>query len=803
MNPTATTSSDLKALLKTHFGFDDFRPNQQAIIKAVINKEDVITIMPTGGGKSLCFQLAALALPGTAIVVSPLISLMKDQVDALNANGISAAYFNSSQPASQQQDVLKKLEQNALKLLYLAPESLGQVNFLFNEITINLFAIDEAHCISSWGHDFRPAYQQLGHLKTNFPSTPIIALTATADRATRKDIANQLTIPHAKTFIASFDRPNLYLDVRPGRQRKEQILRFLKRHADESGIIYCLSRKNTEKLAATLVRKGYNAQAYHAGLAADKRSEIQENFSNDVTPIVVATIAFGMGIDKSNVRWVIHYNLPKNIEGYYQEIGRAGRDGLAAHTILFHSYSDIRMLRNFAEDSANSEFQLAKLNRMQQFAESLNCRRKMLLGYFGEHLTKDCGHCDNCKNPPHYFDGTLIAQKVCSAVARLKEREAAGLVVDVLRGAETAQVFEKGYQNIKTYGAAKAISWKNLHDYVIQLVNQGILEIWFHEGGRLVLTPLAKTVLFDGKTVKLANIEKHNAEAQSKFTVPEKHHQRGKLFDLLKTKRRAIASEKNIPPYAIFNDASLEDMEARMPQTTTEFSDIYGVGQAKLNTYGATFIAVIKQFIASHPKKKPSEKFDFGNPLEPVGATRPKRQSRTRKSHKTLHDKLEDLCDKLLDKNEKKATIPTHQDLDKLANTKPRQVKSFQAIDLDCSLKHQAAILKVINRHLDEKGRKRPSHEHSYDLFMNHQMSVQEVASHRGLSENTIYGHLLKMYLDGHKLAIQNFISQDEIDRVQQAKKKLDNPDSLKVYFDYFDQALPYWKLRWGLDLGK
>jgi len=413
-----TTDTTLN-LLKTHFGYSRFRRNQESIINDILSGNDVLTIMPTGGGKSLCFQLPALVFSGTTIVISPLIALMKDQVDALLANGIAAAYYNSSQEPNTQNETLKILQRGELKLFYVAPESLQNLIRYFSVINISLIAVDEAHCISSWGHDFRPAYTQLGNLKMQFPNTPIAAFTATADSATQQDIVKQLNIPEAKVHLSSFDRKNLYLEVRPGNNRIKQILKFLDLRPDESGIIYCLSRKSTEKLASKLNSNGFKAKAYHAGLSAEKRSTIQESFINDNTPIIVATIAFGMGIDKSNVRWVIHYNMPKNIEGYYQEIGRSGRDGLPADNLLFYSYADVVQLRKFTQGSSNEEYQIAKLNRMQQFAEALSCRRIALLNYFGEHFTENCGNCDICNTPPNYFDGTMLAKKVCSAVSRL------------------------------------------------------------------------------------------------------------------------------------------------------------------------------------------------------------------------------------------------------------------------------------------------------------------------------------------------------------------------------------------------
>ncbi|MEO5790309.1 DNA helicase RecQ [Gelidibacter sp.] len=587
-----TTDTTLK-LLKTHFGYRTFRPNQERIVNDIINGNDVLTIMPTGGGKSVCFQLPALALPGTAIVISPLIALMKDQVDALLTNGIPAAYYNSSQEVSVQNETLKRLQAGGLKLIYVAPESLKTLFPYFSDIKINLIAVDEAHCISSWGHDFRPAYTQLGYLKKQFPNKPIAAFTATADGATQQDIITQLNIREAKVHLSSFDRKNLYLEVRPGNDRINQIIKFLKTRPDESGIIYCLSRKGTQEVTAKLNKSGFKAKAYHAGLTADKRNSIQESFINDRTPIIVATIAFGMGIDKSNVRWVIHYNMPKNIEGYYQEIGRGGRDGLPAYNILFYSYADVVQLRKFTEGASNANYQIAKLNRMQQFAEALSCRRIALLNYFGEHHTENCNNCDVCKAPPQYFDGTLLTKKVCSAVYRLKELEPTGMVIDLLRGAQNAQILIKGYQNIKTYGILKDISWLDLQQYIIQMLNQGILEIRFHENGRLLLTPLANAVLFQDRQVRLATPQKQVLATKE---VRPKNMMDSELFQKLRELRLAIAKEAKVPAYVVFSDATLKDMEARRPRTKTEFKEVLGIGKVKAERYGKYFLKAIAMF---------------------------------------------------------------------------------------------------------------------------------------------------------------------------------------------------------------
>jgi ATP-dependent DNA helicase RecQ len=600
-------SEILHAKLKENFGFEKFRPNQEKIIQAILSGQDTLAIMPTGGGKSICFQLPALLLPGITIVISPLIALMKDQVDSLKTNGISACYINSSQSTEEQQYYIDNLKSNNFKLVYIAPESLSYLDTVFNELTISVIAIDEAHCISSWGHDFRPAYTNLGYLKSRFPATPVLALTATADKATRTDIIKQLNLKNPNTFLSSFDRANLSLEVRPALDRVKQIIDFVQHKPNESGIIYCLSRKTTEELAEKLQKAGIKAKAYHAGLDNTVRAKTQDEFINDDIQVVCATIAFGMGIDKSDVRWVIHYNLPKNIEGYYQEIGRAGRDGLPAETILFESYADVIQLQKFASEGLNADVQLAKLDRMKQYADAVSCRRKILLSYFGELITNDCGNCDICKNPPTFFDGTILAQKALSAIARLKESEPLAVIIDFLRGSKNAYIYEKNYQHLKTYGIGTDISWYDWNQYLIQLINLGYCEIAFHLHNKILLTPLARKVLFEGEKVKLNTVVKKVID-KNEIKETRTKTVKNSLFDTLRRLRYDIAQEEEVPAYVIFSDAALRQMETLRPMSDEELLAIDGVGKTKLEKYGSEFINAIIEFQKSKKKNTKSKK---------------------------------------------------------------------------------------------------------------------------------------------------------------------------------------------------
>ena len=600
------------AALKKYFGYDQFRPLQSDIIQNVFNGRDTLVLMPTGGGKSVCFQVPAITLEGVTVVVSPLIALMKDQVEGLSANGIPAAFINSSMTMEQQRNVETALLAGYLKLLYVSPEKLVSQSFqpLLKSLKISLFAIDEAHCISSWGHDFRPEYTQLKFLKTQFPGIPVIALTATADKLTRKDIIDQLGLDHPAVFIASFDRPNISLTVRPGQKRFEQIVEFLKEHPNQSGIIYCLSRKGCEGLAEKLNSKGFRAAHYHAEVPPAQRSKVQEDFINDRTPIICATIAFGMGIDKSNVRFVVHYNLPRNLEGYYQEIGRAGRDGLNSDALLFFSYADLLSYREMIEQGdANAEqkdLKLAKLERMYQFAESPVCRRKTVLNYFGEPYDKSCGNCDICKNPPRHFDGTQSAQKALSAIVRTNQRVGMSLLTDILRGSQRREIMEHNYHEIKTYGAGKEHGYDDWLYLISQMLHIGLIEIAYDDHNCLRVTEEGKKILFEGKKVSLAMPQpklKPGEKAGPRVAEKSKPQlMRDELLQRLTVLRRELAVQHGIPPYTLFSDLTLQLMADTRPLSDAEMLEIEGVSERKLQLYGDAFVENIRQFVLEKTK---------------------------------------------------------------------------------------------------------------------------------------------------------------------------------------------------------
>lgn len=598
--------------LKTYFGYDSFRPLQEEIIRHILDGNDALVLMPTGGGKSICYQLPALLREGTAVVVSPLISLMKDQVEALCANGISAGALNSSNDETENAALRRACMEGRLKLLYISPEKLlAEANYLLRDMHISLFAIDEAHCISQWGHDFRPEYAQMGILHQQFPHIPIIALTATADKITREDIIRQLHLNHPRTFISSFDRPNLSLTVKRGYQQKEKsktILDFIARHPGESGIIYCMSRSKTESVAQMLQKQGIRTAVYHAGLSPSLRDEAQDDFINDRVQVVCATIAFGMGIDKSNVRWVIHYNLPKSIESFYQEIGRAGRDGLPSDTLLFYSLADLILLTKFATESGQQNINLEKLQRMQQYAESDICRRRILLSYFGEIADHDCGNCDVCKNPPERFDGTVIVQKALSAIVRTDQQIGTGVLVDILRGNMSPEVVGKGYQQLKTFAAGRDVPARDWHDYLLQMLQLGYFEIAYNENNHLKITSAGSDVLFGRATARLVVIRREETNEtkrgrKRKATVPAQELPLGlpnteneALFEALRKLRKRLADEEALPAYIVLSDKVLHLLSTSRPTNLEEFGNISGIGEHKKKKYGKEFINLIRKY---------------------------------------------------------------------------------------------------------------------------------------------------------------------------------------------------------------
>ncbi|GGC02681.1 DNA helicase RecQ [Dyadobacter sediminis] len=600
-------------VLKKYFGYDAFRPQQADIIDTVMADKDCLVLMPTGGGKSVCFQIPAILRNGLTIVISPLIALMKDQVEALRSNGINAAFLNSSLSSSEQDQVMWQAKVGELKLLYIAPERLfsGNTFEFLKDWNVSLFAIDESHCISSWGHDFRPEYRQLNTLKLRFPNVPVIALTATADRVTRRDILKQLNIENAEIFVASFDRPNLSLTVLPGRKRLQQIQSFINKHDSQPGIIYCLSRKGTETVAASLQSAGFKADFYHAGLAPEKRSRVQEQFLKDDIQIIVATIAFGMGIDKSNVRWVIHYNLPSNVESFYQEIGRAGRDGSPSDTVLFYSYLDIitrqDMINNSDQSAEQKELLHAKLNRMKQYAEADICRRRILLSYFNEAVDKDCGNCDVCQNPRTRFDATIIAQKALSGIARTNQKVAMGMLIDILRGSRNRNVLHYGYEQLPTFGVGTELRGEEWAEYISQLLNSGAMDIAYDEAHAFKLNPVSRQILKGERKVELVKfipLAERKAR-EEELVLKEKPKQeiiRDALFERLRMMRKQMADALGVPPYVVFSDATLSEMAQKKPVSEAQMKAVSGIGAEKFRRYGETFINEIVAFAKENTK---------------------------------------------------------------------------------------------------------------------------------------------------------------------------------------------------------
>ncbi len=592
--------NSLAQSLQQYFGYETFRHNQEQIITSVMAGKDTLALMPTGGGKSICFQLPALLLPGITLVISPLIALMRDQVDGLRVNGIDAAYVNSTQSLAEQDDVFQRLRNGTLKIVYVAPEKLfndQRFNTLLKSEAVSLIAVDEAHCVSQWGHDFRPEYAAIGNFRQEFPTIPVLALTATADKLTQRDIVNQLALTDHNVFENSFDRPNIFYDIAHKQGWQDRLQTFLKERSEESGIIYCLSRNGTETLAEQLCRSGYSAEAYHAGLSAEERNERQDRFLRDETRIMVATIAFGMGIDKSNVRFVVHTDLPRSIEGYYQETGRAGRDGLPSRAVLFYSGGDTIKLKNLVRIDGNDEqtrIQHQKLDRMASLCEGTTCRRKYLLNYFGEETVERCENCDACLTEYQHIDATIEAQKLLSAVARLQGRYGLQYTVDFIRGSTTSRA---EHQSLKTWGIGKDLPKATWMTYAKGLIARGYLQQTQDQYPLLQLTEKSRAVLVGEEKVQLALASIPPSKAPKNAAQIEYH---APLFETLKQLRRRIAQEQNVPPYVIFSDATLIELAGYLPQTFTHLHHISGFGTVKMERYGATFLEAVKTYAEDH-----------------------------------------------------------------------------------------------------------------------------------------------------------------------------------------------------------
>lgn len=590
------------AILKQVFGYSEFRDGQETVIDAALNGQDTLVLLPTGGGKSVCYQVPALALSGLTVVISPLISLMQDQVSQLQALGVKAAYINNSLNRDEQQQIYQQLHSGLIKLLYVAPEKVLQHEFKerLSHLNISLFAIDEAHCVSHWGHDFRPHYCRLSELKQHFPHVPMMALTATADKATRFDIVQQLGLTAPYIHTGSFDRPNIRYTIEEKFKPLAQLLRYLKEQQNQSGIIYCTSRKRVDEIAEKIADAGMNAAAYHAGMSNEQRQFVQTGFARDDIQIVVATVAFGMGINKPNVRFVLHYDIPKSIESYYQETGRAGRDGLAAEAIMYFDPADIGRVRRFFEDIEDEQrrrVEEQRFNAMASFAEAQTCRRQILLNYFSEYQREPCGNCDICLNPPKSFDGTLVAQQALSCVYRAEQRFGLGYIVELLRGANTSRIRDNNHHQLSTYGIGKDHSSEFWLSILRQLIHQGLLSQDITQGSALRLTEGARAIFKGEYALQMAE-----PRLQAKHVYQDKLAQFNydkKLFAKLRALRKELADADDVPPYVVFNDKTLAEMAQLMPTNDSEFLKVSGVGFTKLNKYGGPFLQAIRNYLAA------------------------------------------------------------------------------------------------------------------------------------------------------------------------------------------------------------
>ena len=733
----------MKQLLKTYFGYDEFRPLQEEIINNVLNKKDTFVLMPTGGGKSLCYQLPALKFEGLTLVISPLIALMKDQVDALKANGIAAEYINSSLLPDEIQQIQEKVIAGKVKILYVAPERLALQNFqnFLKTANIKLIAVDEAHCISEWGHDFRPDYRNLKLFKSQFPNVPIIALTATATSKVREDIIKQLSLNNAKPFISSFDRENLTMIITRKKRAFDKLLKLVQKHKNEPVIIYCFSRKDTEQVALDLQVEGFNALPYHAGLNNETRKKNQELFIKDEISIIVATIAFGMGIDKPDIRLIVHYTFPKTIEGYYQEIGRAGRDGLPSECVLFYSYGDARKHEFFIdqmEDAVEQQRCRDKLNQVIEYCEAMVCRRKYVLKYFGEDYVfpdnketdrdenrKSCGACDVCLNPNLLFDATEISQKILSCVIRTGGRFGRNYVADVLLGKNSQQIFDNQHSNLSVFGIVQDFNKDEINHFMKSLVSLGFLQV---DSGKYPTISVAQKGIQFLKQKELVELPKmrQDLEEQEESISRRKMRYDFDLFEKLRVLRKKIADKNNVPPFMIFSDVSLQEMAHYFPVDKNNFSKIEGVGSKKLESFSELFLDVIN----NHVKE---------NNLQSI-------------------------------------EIPDRRDGD-LSRLGNRDTINHKGRD---------AINRVSTRYIRTKE------------MLSKKLPIIEIANKQGFKYGTIVRHIEKLILNGEDINIDYLKpSQERLEKIKTAFEKCGD-EKLKPVFDFLDEEYSYDEIRLG-----